>query len=62
MNWSSNLFIELIARHCVYHFALKELREAILESENDEALQLLDIMIAGKRLRDIADLPLDLLA
>jgi len=47
---------------CVYHFALKELREAILESENDEALQLLDIMIDGKRLRDIADLPLDLLA
>lgn len=47
---------------CVYHFALNELREAILESENDEALQLLDIMIDGKRLRDIADLPLDLLA
>jgi hypothetical protein len=47
---------------CVYHFALKELREAIQESDNDEALQLLDIMINGKRLRDIADLPLDLLA
>jgi hypothetical protein len=47
---------------CVYHFALKELREAIVETNNDEALQLLDIMIDGKRLRDIADLPLDLLA
>jgi hypothetical protein len=47
---------------CVYHFALDELREAILETENDEALQMLDIMIQGKRLRDIADLPLDLLA
>lgn len=47
---------------CVYHFALPELRESIVESENDEALQLLDIMIEGKRLRDIADLPLDLLA
>jgi hypothetical protein len=47
---------------CVYHFALTELREAIIETNNDEALQLLDIMIDGKRLRDIADLPLDLLA
>ncbi len=47
---------------CVYHFALPELREAIIETNNDEALQLLDIMIAGKRLRDVADLPLDLLA
>jgi hypothetical protein len=32
------------------------------KANNDEALQLLDIMIDGKRLRDIADLPLDLLA
>ncbi len=47
---------------CVYHFALPELRESILETENDEALQSLDIMIQGKRLRDISDLPLDLLA
>lgn len=47
---------------CVYHFALPELRESILETENDEALQALDIMIEGKRLKDIGDLPLDLLA
>lgn len=47
---------------CVYHFALPELRESIAETENDEALQSLDIMIEGKRLRDIADLPMDLLA
>lgn len=47
---------------CVYHFALSELRESIVESKNDEALQSLDIMIEGKRLRDIADLPMDLLA
>lgn len=47
---------------CVYHFALPELRDSIVESKNDEALQSLDIMIEGKRLRDIADLPLDLLA
>jgi len=36
-------------------------REAILETNNDAALQL-DIVIDGKRLRDIADLPLNLLA
>ena len=47
---------------CVYHFALNELRESIFESENDEALQSLDIMIEGKRLHDIADLPMDLFA
>ncbi|TVP75787.1 MAG: hypothetical protein EA353_13280 [Puniceicoccaceae bacterium] len=41
---------------------MTELREAIVETGNDEALQLLDIMINGKRLREIADLPLDLLA
>lgn len=46
---------------CVYHFALPELRQSIEETKNDEALQLLDIMIEGKRLRDISDLPLDLI-
>ena len=46
---------------CVYHFALTELRESIEETGNDEALQLLDMMIQGKRLKDIADLPLDLI-
>lgn len=45
---------------CVYHFALPELKHAILESENDEAIHLLDIMTSGKRLKDISDLPLDL--
>lgn len=45
---------------CVYHFALDELKEAIIEAGNDEALQMLDIMISGKRLKDISDLPLDL--
>jgi len=47
---------------CVYHFALNELRESVFETQNDEAMQLLDIMIEGKRLRDIGDLPLDLIA
>ncbi|WP_430431098.1 NgoMIV family type II restriction endonuclease [Oceanicaulis sp.] len=45
---------------CVYHIALKELREAIVLAGLDDALLLLDIMINGRRLRDISDLPLDL--
>lgn len=45
---------------CVYHFALPELKIAIQETDNDEAENLLNIMIDGKRLKDIADLPLDL--
>lgn len=46
---------------CVYHFALYELRNALVEQARDETLDLLDTMIEGKRLRDISDLPLDLL-
>jgi hypothetical protein len=45
---------------CVYHFALKELEESIADLGNSEASDLLNIMIDGKRLKDIADLPLDL--
>jgi hypothetical protein len=45
---------------CVYHFALPELIAAVEESGNDEALKMLEIMVHGKRLKDIADLPLDL--
>lgn len=45
---------------CVYHFALPELQHAVLASDNDEAMNLLDSMVEGKRLKDIADLPLDL--
>lgn len=44
----------------VYHFALPELIEAVKLSSNDEAVSMLDILLEGKRLRDIADLPLDL--
>ena len=46
---------------CVYHFALPELREALDNLQNDEGIELVDAMVEGKRLRDIADLPLDLL-
>ncbi len=44
----------------IYHFALYELIECYKYLENDEALDLLNTMIDGKRLRDISDLPLDL--
>lgn len=45
---------------CVYHFALYELRNALVEQGRDDACELLDMMTEGKRLRDISDLPLDL--
>ncbi|WP_417319568.1 NgoMIV family type II restriction endonuclease [Emcibacter sp.] len=45
---------------CVYHFALYELRNALVELGKEETLELLDTMVEGKRLRDISDLPLDL--
>ncbi len=45
---------------CVYHIALYELKKAVQESGNDEALSMLNTMINGKRLKDISDLPLDL--
>ncbi|SFO42631.1 NgoMIV restriction enzyme [Geodermatophilus obscurus] len=46
--------------NCVYHFALPELIEAVKTYGADDAIELLDIMIQGKRLKDIADLPFDL--
>jgi hypothetical protein len=45
---------------CVYHFALPELREAIAELKLADALDSLDTLVNGKRLRDVSDLPLDL--
>ncbi len=45
---------------CVYHFALNELRSALEDLGEESALELLDTMVQGKRLRDISDLPLDL--
>lgn len=46
---------------CVYHAALPELENAVQDSGNDEADSLLKILIEGDRLRDISDLPLDLM-
>lgn len=44
----------------VYHFALPELIESAIELNNSEVLSTLDMLTSGNRLRDIADLPLDL--
>ena len=44
----------------VYHFALPELIAATQTSGNEEAVKTLDTLVTGQRLRDIADLPLDL--
>lgn len=45
---------------CVYHFALYELIEALEELDKDSELDLINSMVEGKRLKDISDLPLDL--
>ena len=50
---------------CVYHAFLYELKSAIEQSvqedgKDEDALELLNIMIEGKRLTDVSDLPLDL--
>jgi hypothetical protein len=45
---------------CVYHFALNELAGAIEDCGNIDQLDILKIMVEGRRLRDISDLPFDL--
>jgi NgoMIV restriction enzyme len=45
---------------CVYHFALDELIKAVAEAGGEDAGDLLKIMVDGKRMKDISDLPLDL--
>ena len=45
---------------CVYHFALPELREAVEASKAEDSIEMLRILIEGKRVKDISDLPLDL--
>ncbi len=46
---------------CVYHFALNELRQTLAVAGSEDRLELLETMVSGKRLRDISDLPLDLI-
>jgi len=45
---------------CVYHFALYELQRAVSNLSKEDAKKMLDVMVKGKRLKDISDLPLDL--
>lgn len=45
---------------CVYHFALYELQTTLQTLGMDDAAEMLAIMVDGKRLKDISDLPLDL--
>lgn len=45
---------------CVYHFALPELWDAVNASKAEDSIEMLKILIEGKRIKDISDLPLDL--
>lgn len=45
---------------CVYHFALYELVDAVAVAGEETAMEMLKMLIDGKRLKDISDLPLDL--
>lgn len=48
---------------CVYHVALPELISVVNSQLSDEVsgqLDILEMLVSGKRLRDISDLPLDL--
>lgn len=45
---------------CVYHFALYELIRAVREVGSEDAIETLETLVQGKRIKDISDLPLDL--
>lgn len=45
---------------CVYHFALPELLSTLEDLGYKDALEEVEMMVEGKRLRDISDLPFDL--
>jgi hypothetical protein len=45
---------------CVYHFALPELIKSVQSLDIEDSANLVKIMVEGKRLKDISDLPLDL--
>ncbi len=45
---------------CVYHFALPELISSVEKLQIEDSMHLVKIMVEGKRLKDITDLPLDL--
>lgn len=45
---------------CMYHFALYELIEAVKAAGAEDSMEMLNVLIEGKRIKDISDLPLDL--
>lgn len=45
---------------CVYHIALPELIDAVAKGRSDDSREAMKIMVEGRRLKDISDLPLDL--
>jgi hypothetical protein len=45
---------------CVYYFALPELIEATKDTKESSAIESILMMVEGRRLRDISDLPFDL--
>lgn len=45
---------------CMYHFALYELIEAVRATGAEDSIEMLNVLIEGKRIKDISDLPLDL--
>lgn len=45
---------------CVYHVALEQLIESVAEAGTAKAKDTLRLMVEGRRLRDLTDLPLDL--
>lgn len=47
---------------CVYHMALPELTASVKASRNEDQGDMLDTLMTGKRLRDISDLPFDLVS
>ena len=46
---------------CVYSFALPELTAAVADAHDESAAEMLQMMVDGRRLKDIFDLPLDLI-
>jgi hypothetical protein len=45
---------------CVYHMALNELQQTVKDIDDETLSETLNLLVEGKRLRDISDLPFDL--
>ena len=45
---------------CVYHMALNELKQAVNDIQDETLIDTFNMLVDGKRLRDVSDLPFDL--